>query len=157
MLPQAVGRWWRRRAGEVVQRSWERARSLGALHPESARAGRFGSLGRGSLIGFPTTALFGERSIHLGEETLVGPWVTLTAGYVPDSQVLIMTDASRAAQLPNLSAYEGRRFDFRVWWVRDWGKLLHPGAWWDWFTRHEAWNPTGGMDEWLYVRRDVKR
>ncbi len=78
-----------------------------------------------------------------------------TAGYVPDSQVLVMTEGSRAAQLPNLSAYEGRRFAFRVWWVRDWGRLLSPGAWWDWFTRHETWNATGGMDEWLYVRRDV--
>ena len=48
-------------AGELVQRSWERARSLGALHPESRRASRFGHLGRGSLIGFPSTALFGER------------------------------------------------------------------------------------------------
>ena len=84
VLPRAVGWWWRRIAGEVVQRSWERARSLGALHPESVRAARFGRLGRGSLIGFPTTALFGERSMRIGEETLIGPWVTLTAGYSPD-------------------------------------------------------------------------
>ncbi len=87
-LPQrfhrATGRWCRRIAGELVQRGWERARSLGALHPESMRAARFGHLGSGSLIGFPTTALFGERWMHIGADTLIGPWVTLTAGYSPD-------------------------------------------------------------------------
>ena len=84
MLRRAVEQWWRGTAGEVVQRWWERVRSFGALHPESRRASRFGHLGRGSLIGFPSTALFGERWIWIGDETLIGPWVTLTAGYVPD-------------------------------------------------------------------------
>lgn len=84
MLPRAVDAWWRRLAGEAVNRAWDKARSLGALHPESSRAGRFGHLGRGSLIAFPTTALFGERCMHIGDETLIGPWVTLTAGYSPD-------------------------------------------------------------------------
>jgi acetyltransferase-like isoleucine patch superfamily enzyme len=84
VLRRAVGRWWRRAAGELVQRGWEQARSLGALHPESLRAVRFGRLGQGSLIGFPTTALFGERWMRIGDETLIGPWVTLTAGYAPD-------------------------------------------------------------------------
>jgi serine acetyltransferase len=71
-------------AGEAINRSWELIRSLGALHPESHRAARFGHLGRGSLIAFPVTALFGERWMRIGDETLFGPWVTLTAGYSPD-------------------------------------------------------------------------
>ena len=78
------------------------------------------------------------------------------ANYTPTTQVLIMTDEARAAQKPNLSAYEGRRFDFRVWWVKDYKKkLFSASAWWDWFTAREPWNPTGGMKEWFYLRRDA--
>ena len=71
-------------AGEAINRSWEQIRSLGALHPDSHRAARFGHLGRGSLIAFPVTALYGERCMRIGDDTLFGPWVTLTAGYSPD-------------------------------------------------------------------------
>ncbi len=76
--------------------------------------------------------------------------------YTPTTQVLIMTDGARAAQKPNLSAYEGRRFDFRVWWVKDYKKkLFSASAWWDWYTDRKPWNPTGGMKEWFYLRRDA--
>ena len=84
MLSRSLDRWWRKVAGEAINRSWEAIRSLGALHPESHRASRFGALGRGSLIAFPPTALYGERWMRIGEDTLFGPWVTLTAGYSPD-------------------------------------------------------------------------
>jgi uncharacterized protein (TIGR03663 family) len=78
-----------------------------------------------------------------------------TPNYVPDTQVLVMTDQGRAAIMPALQAYEGRKFSFRVWWVRDWSRKFEPAAWWDWFTKRTTWNPTGGMTEWLYLRRDV--
>jgi predicted membrane-bound mannosyltransferase len=79
-----------------------------------------------------------------------------TPNYVPDTQVLIMTDQARAALLPTLSAYDGQRFRFRVWWVRDWTKKLDPGAWWTWFTERKPWNARGGMWEWIYVRKDAE-
>jgi hypothetical protein len=75
---------------------------------------------------------------------------------VPDSQVLIMTEEARAKLLPTLSAYDGQRFRFRVWWVRDWAKKFSPGAWWNWFTKRKTWNPRGGMFEWVYVRKDAE-
>jgi predicted membrane-bound mannosyltransferase len=79
-----------------------------------------------------------------------------TPGYQPsETQVLIMTEQGREKLLPLLTAYEGRKFRFRVWWVRDWDKMLDPGAWWHWFTERKTWNPTGGLPEWVYVRRDV--
>ena len=78
-----------------------------------------------------------------------------TAGYVPNTQVLVMTDEGREALRPNLSAYAGRRFDFRVWWIKDYEKKFSTRAWWDWFTVRKPWNETGGMKEWLYVRRDA--
>jgi uncharacterized protein (TIGR03663 family) len=78
-----------------------------------------------------------------------------TPNYVPDTQVLIMTEQARAKLLPDLAAYEGHRFSFRVWWVRDWSKKFSPGAWVHWFAQRRTWNPTGGLPEWIYVRRDA--
>ena len=78
-----------------------------------------------------------------------------TPNYQPSSQVLIMTQQGRDKLLPLLAAYEGRKYDFRVWWVRDWKKKFDPGVWWRWFTERKTWNPTGGLPEWIYVRRDL--
>jgi len=70
--------------GRMVHKAWDRIRTLGAIHPGSHRADRFGYLGEGSIIAFPPAALDGERSIHIGAGTLVASWATLAAGYVPD-------------------------------------------------------------------------
>ena len=76
-------------------------------------------------------------------------------GYVPDTQALVLTEAAYDKLKPNLAAYDCRHFDFRVWWVKDYGKKFSVSAWWKWFTQREAWNPTGGMKEWFCVRTDV--
>jgi uncharacterized protein (TIGR03663 family) len=73
-------------------------------------------------------------------------------GRVPDADVLILTEAARERLAPELTAYTGREFPFRVWWVRD-GSEMSPASWWRWFSEREPWNPTGGMSEWLYERR----
>ena len=36
--------------------------------------------------------------------------------------------------------------------MREYGKQS-PGDWWRWFSKRKPWNPTGGLHEWLYVRR----
>ena len=87
----------------------------------------------------------------------------LNAGYVdltqsalpPDTDVLVVTEASRARLGPALVGYTGRRFPFRVWWVRDYGKAINPGDAWRYLTKRQVWNPTGGMKEWLCVRKGV--
>ncbi len=81
------------------------------------------------------------------------PDLSQTTAAPPASDVIILTDGSRARLGPALNGYDGRRFDFRVWWVRDYGGATSPANWWRWFTRREVWNPTGGMPEWLYIRR----
>jgi uncharacterized protein (TIGR03663 family) len=72
----------------------------------------------------------------------------------PQTDVLIMTQASQQRLAPTLTGYDGREFSFRVWWVRDYGEMS-PAKWWRWLTEREVWNPTGGMPEWIYVRRAV--
>jgi uncharacterized protein (TIGR03663 family) len=80
-------------------------------------------------------------------------YLDLTSGNIPsDTDVAIVTEGSRARLAGELAGYDGRRFPFRVWWVRDYG-AMSVGGWWDWFVRREPWNPTGGLPEWLYVRQ----
>jgi uncharacterized protein (TIGR03663 family) len=79
-----------------------------------------------------------------------------TSGEPPvNSDVIILTQNSNARLQPTLTGYDGRQIDFRVWWVRDYGKAHSPAAWWHWLTARDPWNPTGGMPEWVYVRRVV--
>ena len=52
------------------------------------RARRFGSFGSGTCISWPTGYVFGERWIHIGEDTLIGSHVTLSAGMVPEQQMV---------------------------------------------------------------------
>jgi uncharacterized protein (TIGR03663 family) len=73
----------------------------------------------------------------------------------PTTDVVVLTDTARNRLVNALAGYEGRKFDFRVWWVRDYGKVWSPGNWWRWFTKREVWSPTGGMPEWLYIRKGL--
>jgi uncharacterized protein (TIGR03663 family) len=77
-----------------------------------------------------------------------------TVSRPPDSDVLVMTEGGRARLAQTLGDYTGRKFPFRVWWVRDYSKMSI-GNWWRWFTRRKPWTPTGGLAEYLYTRRDI--
>ncbi len=69
--------------GDLVHAGWERCERLGAIRPGSRRARRFGSFGTKSVICFPVAALFGERSIHIGDGCIFGPYTSLSAGVSP--------------------------------------------------------------------------
>jgi acetyltransferase-like isoleucine patch superfamily enzyme len=76
-------RWWRRWTVRAVHAGWEWVCAHGALtavHPGRYRFARFGE---GSIIAFPPGAMYGESSIIIGEKTLIGERVSLTAGVVP--------------------------------------------------------------------------
>ena len=79
----AVGRW----VGEAVQQGYTLAQRVGSIGPDHRRARRFGAFGRGSAICFPITALYGERYIRLGAQTILGPHVTLSAGVSPTHEL----------------------------------------------------------------------
>ena len=59
-----------------------------AIGPKSRRAKRFAAFGDGSVICFPPTALYGERAIRVGEGTIIGPYVSLSAGMGPDQDLI---------------------------------------------------------------------
>ena len=78
----------KRAAGEGVIRAWEAAVELGAIGPDTRRGKRFGHFGAGSVICFPTNALFNEQYISIGSGTMFGPQITLSAGMVPGQQMV---------------------------------------------------------------------
>lgn len=59
-----------------------------AIMPTSRRANRFARYGSGTIMCFPPAALFGENGIQLGEDTLIGPYVSLSAGMLPGQELI---------------------------------------------------------------------
>ncbi len=66
-----------------MRRAWAWAERTGAVTGEAPEAHRFAYFGTGARIGFPGGCRYGEPWIHLGDGTLVGSQVTLTAGLLP--------------------------------------------------------------------------
>ena len=78
----------RRLLGGMVREGRKLEHRLAAIGPDDRPARRFGNFGSGTCISWPTGYVFGERWIHLGEDTLVGSHVTLSAGMVPGQQMV---------------------------------------------------------------------
>ena len=74
--------------GEVLRWAWTRLGRWAAIGPHSRTGRRFQRFGRGSIICFPPNTIFNERYICVGEDTMIGPDVTLSAGMVPGQQCL---------------------------------------------------------------------
>jgi acetyltransferase-like isoleucine patch superfamily enzyme len=62
---------------------YERLTKWAAIGPHSARGKRFGRFGYHSIIMWPPTTIFNEQYIHIGEHTMIGSGVSLSAGMVP--------------------------------------------------------------------------
>ena len=79
----AFRRYRRRVAWRAVHGLWKAVQRAGAIAPGTPGAQRFAAFGAGSMIGFPTGALYGERWIEVGAGTMIGSQVSLSAGMVP--------------------------------------------------------------------------
>ncbi|MEV5612710.1 GDSL-type esterase/lipase family protein [Streptomyces sp. NPDC052225] len=82
-LTQGVRRGGRSLGGAVVRRTWAWAERIGAITSDAPHGHRFAHLGAGVRIGFPVGCLYGTEWICLGDGTLVGSQVTMTAGMFP--------------------------------------------------------------------------
>jgi serine acetyltransferase len=66
-----------------VHWAWDAAQRAAVVTADTPAGRRFAAFGRGSMAAFPPGAVFGERSIAIGADTLIGPFVSLSAGMVP--------------------------------------------------------------------------
>lgn len=80
--------WARRVTAATINAMWERVTELGAIGPDDRRGRRFGAFGEGSLIAFPPGAIYNERFIRIGSQTMIGPHVSLTAGIAPGQEMV---------------------------------------------------------------------
>jgi acetyltransferase-like isoleucine patch superfamily enzyme len=80
----AKRRWWSEVGNRLVLAAWRRAEQAGRVTATSYAGRRFAAFGEGSALAFPQGTLLGERWISIGHFTLVGPHVTLSAGFVPE-------------------------------------------------------------------------
>lgn len=67
----------------MAHRAWDRFQRAGTITADTPAGRRFAGFGPGSLVTFPAGSIFGEGSIVIGADTLVGAVVTLSAGLVP--------------------------------------------------------------------------
>src|SRR6476646_3875309 len=70
----------RLRVADVLYRLARWAERKGTIGPRDRTARLFGAFGDGSALVFPPGAIFGEKFIHIGTHTLIGPHVTMSAG-----------------------------------------------------------------------------
>jgi acetyltransferase-like isoleucine patch superfamily enzyme len=79
----AFDRYRRRVAWRAVHRLWQAVQRAGEITPGTPGGQKFAAFGAGSVIGFPASALYGERWIEIGAGTMIGTQVSLSAGMVP--------------------------------------------------------------------------
>ena len=70
-------------AWRLVHGLWQGAQRAGAITADTPAGRAFASFGPGSVIGFPTGALYGQRWIAVGAGTMIAAQVSLSAGMVP--------------------------------------------------------------------------
>ena len=78
-----VAPWLRRLRWRAVHWGWEATQRAGVVTAETPAGRRFASFGPGSMAAFPAGSVFGEGWIEIGDGTLIGAQVTLSAGLVP--------------------------------------------------------------------------
>lgn len=75
-------------AGRLLRRARSWAASAGVIGTSDPAARRFGHFGIGCALLYPQGVIYNERYLHIGDGTLVGPGVCLTAGMGPDQVML---------------------------------------------------------------------
>ena len=75
--------WLRRLMWRAVHWGWEATQRAGVVTADTPAGRRFAVFGPGSIAAFPPGSVFGERWIAIGADTLIGAFVTMSAGMVP--------------------------------------------------------------------------
>lgn len=84
-LPRAV---LRSAAGSLVRGASRWATRVAAVGPRDRPAHRFGHFGEGSCLSWPFGSVYNEQFLWIGNDTLIGPFVTLSAGMMPGQDMV---------------------------------------------------------------------
>lgn len=71
---------------EVVRDRFEDWQFSAAITANTRRGRRFKAFGEGSLIAFPWVTVYNEHYIEIGRDTMLGPYVALSAGMMPGQE-----------------------------------------------------------------------
>lgn len=75
-------------AGSLYVRFHRWIQLSASTSPQNSRGRKFGSFGHGSLIMWQPTTIFNEQYISIGQDTLIGPAISLSAGMVPGQECI---------------------------------------------------------------------
>ena len=75
-------------AGSLVRRLSAGASRVATVGPDDRHARRFGRFGRGTSLAWPWGSIYNERYIHLGDDVLIAPRVTLSVGMVAGQEMV---------------------------------------------------------------------
>jgi acetyltransferase-like isoleucine patch superfamily enzyme len=75
----------------AVHWGWREFQRVGLVTAETPAGKAFRRFGRGSIMAFPPGSVFGENGIEIGEDTLIGQQVSLSAGALPGQDLLQLT------------------------------------------------------------------
>ena len=68
---------------QLVHWMWREFQNAGLVTADTPAGQAFRRFGGGSIMAFPSGAVFGEAAIEVGEDTLIGQFVTMSAGTIP--------------------------------------------------------------------------
>ncbi|TYL56059.1 acyltransferase [Nocardioides sp. BGMRC 2183] len=103
---------------------WRRMEHYGDIAPGTDVADGFAAFGRGSCLGFPVEGLFGTAAMHIGTETLIGRYCTLSVGYGPGQlrlppRGLVIGDRCVIGARACITAHESIEIGDDVWFGKD--------------------------------------
>ena len=75
----------------AVHWGWREFQQAGLVTADTPGGRAFRRFGRGSIMAFPPGAVFGEGGIEVGEDTLIGQQVTISAGLLPGQDLFELT------------------------------------------------------------------
>ena len=95
-------KWWMRAKCRVtaarhavvwraVHWGWREFQRAGLVTAGTPAGRAFKSFGRGSIMAFPPGSLYGEHAMEVGEDTLIGQLVTMSAGILPGQDFFGLT------------------------------------------------------------------
>jgi serine acetyltransferase len=96
----------------------------GAIVPGTPEADKFGTFGARSYFSYPPGALFGQQSIHVGEDTLIGAGTSLNVGYSPQetdlpARGLVIGNDCVIGAMATITAHASIVIGDGVWFGRD--------------------------------------